>query len=151
MVFKWRNRPELMRVDGLYRPVSQLNFDEWFNGIGRDPTRVVFSIRQLGALNFLGYLQITNITPTVQSAEIGIMIGEPAHRGRGYGQEALRLGVEFCWRDLNLQRLSLAVIGDNPAALRAYEKVGFEREGVARRAAFADGAYRDVTLMALLR
>ncbi|HTV53126.1 MAG TPA: GNAT family N-acetyltransferase, partial [Steroidobacteraceae bacterium] len=115
-IFNWRNRVELMHLDGLYRPVSQAQFDEWFNGAGKDATRVVFSIRRQSDLELLGFIQINHIHPVYRSAEIGIMIGEAANRGKGYGQEALRLCVGFCWDELNLQRLSVAIVGANAQA-----------------------------------
>jgi RimJ/RimL family protein N-acetyltransferase len=151
IIFNWRNRVDVLHQDGLYRPLSQGNFDDWFNGIGRDPSRVVFSIRRQGDLNFLGYIQVVNINAAYRTADLGIMIGEKDNRGKGYGQEALRLCVEFCWKELNLQRLGLIVVGENPAAVRTYEKVGFEREGVMRRSCYVNGEFRDTTFMSVLR
>ena len=151
LIFNWRNRVELMHLDGLYRPVSQVQFDEWFNGAGKDPTRVVFSIRRQADLELLGFIQINHIHPVYRSAEIGIMIGESAHRGKGYGQEALRLCIGFCWDELNLQRLSVAIVGPNPQAQHAYRKAGFEIEGVLRRAIYVAGKFEDLTFMGLLR
>jgi RimJ/RimL family protein N-acetyltransferase len=43
------------------------------------------------------------------------------------------------------------VVGDNPRAVRVYDKAGFEVEGVMRRAAYVNGGYQDVTVMAALR
>jgi [ribosomal protein S5]-alanine N-acetyltransferase len=151
VIFRWRNTPGVMLMDGMYSPISQGNFDEWFTAIGKDPTRIVFSIRKPGSLEFLGYVQIADIHPVFRSAELGIMIGDAANRGKGYGPDALRLCIAFCWNELNLQRLSLKIIGDNPRAIRAYEKAGFEREGLLQRATYRDGDFRDTTLMALLR
>jgi len=150
-IFNWRNSVDLMHLDGLYRPVSQLQFDEWFNGIGKDATRVVFSIRKQGDLALVGFIQVSKIHPVYRSAEIGIMIGDSANRGKGYGQEALRLCAGFCWQELNLQRLAVAIVGNNPAARRAYEKVGFELEGVMRRAIYVAGRFEDLTFMGMLR
>ncbi|MGO9444054.1 MAG: GNAT family N-acetyltransferase [Thiobacillaceae bacterium] len=151
IIFKWRNSLEVMHLDGLYRPISQAIFDEWFHTIGRDSSRVVFSIRKKDGLDFLGYVQIVDIHPVYRSAEVGIMIGELANRGKGYGQDALRLCVQFCWNELNLQRLSLKIIGENKHAIHTYEKAGFVHEGVLRRAIYVNGAFTDTTLMALLR
>ena len=151
LIFAWRNRVELMHQDGLYRPLSQVQFDEWFNGAGKEPSRVVFSIRKQGALELVGFIQINNIHPVHHTAEIGILIGESSNRGQGYGQEAMRLCVDFCWKELNLQRLWVAIVGVNPQAEHAYRKVGFEHEGVMRRAIYVAGKYEDVTFMALLR
>jgi RimJ/RimL family protein N-acetyltransferase len=43
------------------------------------------------------------------------------------------------------------VYADNAAALALYERFGFEREGVKRRARYLDGVWRDMVGMALLR
>jgi ribosomal-protein-alanine N-acetyltransferase len=151
IIFRWRNSPDVMLMDGMYSPISQANFDDWFTAIGKEPSRIVFSIRKPGSLEFLGYVQISDIHPVFRSAEIGIMIGDAANRGKGYGPDALRLCMDFCWNELNLQRLSLKIIGDNPRAVRAYEKAGFEHEGVLRQSTYRDGGFRDTTLMARLR
>lgn len=151
IIFNWHNCTEVMHLDGLYRPISQSNFDDWFNSIGKDSSRVVFSIRKHGSLDFLGYLQIVNIHPVYRSAELGIMIGDPENRDKGYGQEALRLGIGFCWSELNLQRLTIMFIGNNERARRAYQKVGFETEGVLRRAVYTNGTFEDSTVMSILR
>jgi RimJ/RimL family protein N-acetyltransferase len=151
VIFGWRNSPELMHLDWCYRPTDQTGFEEWFNSAGKDPHRVVFAIRRREDMQFLGYIQVVNINAAFRSAEIGIMIGSETNRRQGYGKDALRLGIDFCWQELNLQRLSLALVGDNPAALNAYRKCGFEHEGTLRRAVYSRGQFRDVTLMALLR
>ena len=52
---------------------------------------------------------------------------------------------------MNLNRLWLTVLADNPRAVRCYEKCGFVREGLLRQESFVDGKYRDVLMMALLR
>jgi RimJ/RimL family protein N-acetyltransferase len=151
VIFGWRNSPDVMHLDWCYRPGDQTGFEEWFNNAGKDPHRVVFAIRRREDMEFLGYIQIVNINAAFRSAEIGIMIGRETHRCQGYGKEALRLCIEFCWQELNLQRLSLKLVGDNPAALNAYRRCGFEHEGTLRRSVYSKGRFRDVTLMALLR
>ena len=65
--------------------------------------------------------------------------------------EAVRLLLDFAFRDLNLHRVYLHVFDTNAAAIRIYEKVGFVREGVLRQAAHIDGRYVDVMVMSILR
>jgi RimJ/RimL family protein N-acetyltransferase len=151
VIFGWRNSLDVMRLDWCYRPNDQTGFEDWFNNAGKDPSRVVFAIRRREDMEFVGYIQIVNINSAFRSAEIGIMIGSEANRGQGYGKDALRLCVDFCWQELNLQRLSLALVADNPAALNAYARSGFEREGLLRRSVYSRGQFKDVILMALLR
>ena len=149
--FGWLNNLALAHGNGPYRPTDQAKFDQWFGGISSDATRVVFSIRRQGDLRLMGYVQLINIQAVPRMAELGILIGDPADRGQGFGQEAVRLAVGFGWRDLNLQRITLLVIGQNPAAIHAYARAGFEPEGTLRRASYVNGAYRDIQIMAILR
>jgi RimJ/RimL family protein N-acetyltransferase len=151
ILFSWVNSIDVARGNGPYRPTDQVKFDQWFAGIGADPLRVVFAIRRQVDLRLLGYVQIINIQPAARSAELGILIGDPPDRGQGFGQEAIEMALGFCWRELNLQRLMLFVVGDNPQAVHIYSKAGFEIEGAMRRAAYVDGQFRDITIMAALR
>jgi len=149
--FGWLNSLELVHANGPYRPMDQARFDQWFGGISHDPARAVFAIRRQGDLRLMGYVQLINIQQAARTAELGILIGAPSDRGQGFGQEAVAMAVRFGWRDLNLQRISLFVVGENPAAVRVYVKAGFQVEGVLRRASYVDGAFRDITVMAILR
>ena len=149
--FNWLNDVGLVHDNGAYRPTDQARFDQWFGGIANDNSRVVFTIRAKPDVRLMGYIQVINIQPIARTAEMGILIGDPKDRGHGFGQEAVRLALDFCWRDLNLQRVALFIIGENPAAQNAYAKAGFEVEGRLRRGAYVNGAFRDITVMGILR
>ena len=62
-------------------------------------------------------------------ASIGI--GDPAHRGQGYGSEALRLLIDFAFSELNLRRVQFTVFSYNASAIHAYEKLGFRARAFA--------------------
>ncbi|HEY3449899.1 MAG TPA: GNAT family protein [Myxococcales bacterium] len=64
-----------------------------------------------------------------RSAMFGIVIGEKEHWGKGYGTEATALVVDLGFGRMNLQRIWLEVLAANERGIRAYEKVGFRREG----------------------
>ena len=150
-VFNWLNTVTLAHLNGPYRPTDQMSFDGWFQAIGKDPSKVMFAIRREGDLRLLGYVQITTINPVFRTGEMGIVVGDEAERGKGYGQEALQLVLRHCWDDLNLHRVNLFVVGDNPGAVHVYAKVGFVDEGRMRQAAYVDGRYVDVLVMGVLR
>ena len=59
--------------------------------------------------------------------------------------------VRYGFDTLNLERISLRVFDYNTRAIRAYEKVGFRKEGVLRRDHFSEGAYHDTVIMGILR
>lgn len=150
-MFAWLNDPAIARSNGEVRPTDGQGFTAWFNAVGKDRSRVYFAIRAKGEQRLLGYLTILDLHPFFRSAELGITIGAPADRGRGLGREAVRLAMGYCWCQLDLQRLTLRIYGDNPAAVRCYEKAGFVVEGVLRCAAYFDGERVDVTVMGALR
>ena len=112
---------------------------------------VIFGIRLLESNRLIGSCQLHSINHVHRSAELQIRIGEPFQRGQGYGTEAVRLLLDFAFKDLNLHRVYLHVFSTNAAAILIYKKVGFVHEGLLRKAAHIDGAYVDVVVMGILR
>ena len=102
--------------------------DRWFQAIGSDPSRILFAVRTLADATLVGTVQLAGIHPVHRSAELIVRIGDEQQRGRGYGTEALRLLVDFAWRDLNLHRVFLHVFADNERAIPVYRNVGFAEE-----------------------
>jgi RimJ/RimL family protein N-acetyltransferase len=150
-LFCWINDVAAARLDFAYRPVDMMAHQLWWDSLGKDATKVVFAIRKTTEPFIIGYVQVNGINSVHRSAELGIRIGEEKNRGQGYGKEALRLAVEFCWNHLNLNRVQLIVFKHNERAIGAYKAVGFRKEGVLKKAAFIGGSWVDLVLMAALR
>ncbi len=72
-------------------------------------------------------------------------------QGKGVGKELMRAIVNLADNWLNLKRLELEVYADNEAAIRLYERFGFEVEGRLRQHAYRDGQYVDSIVMGRLR
>jgi ribosomal-protein-alanine N-acetyltransferase len=150
-LFCWANDTVAARHDFAFKPVDMMAHQQWWESLGKDPTKVTFAIRKTIEPAIIGYVQIAGINAVHRSAELGIRIGAEKNRGQGYGKEALALAVEFCWNHLNLNRLQLLVFKHNQRAAGAYKAAGFKKEGLLRKAAFIDGEWVDVILMAALR
>ena len=60
------------------------------------------------------------------SVRFGFVIVDPAHRGKGYGKELLRLGIEYVKEHLSASRIDLGVFENNENAKHCYEAVGFK-------------------------
>ena len=150
-LFRWVNDVKSASLDVAYRPVDGVAFNAWLGTFANDTSKVLFVIRKRGNPAPCGYIQITNIHPIHRSAEIGIRIGSDEDRGRGIGKSALKLAVDYTWNHLNLNRIQLTVLATNHRAIRAYKAVGFEEEGLFRRAVFINGTWTDVLAMAALR
>lgn len=99
--------------------------------------------------HFIGRCGFTRVDWKNRLAEIGIMIGDPAFRGRGYGTDALRLLTRFAFEEMNLHKLKLSVFAFNMQAVACYEKCGFVREGLLKGELWREGKYHDVVVLGL--
>jgi RimJ/RimL family protein N-acetyltransferase len=150
-LFSWINDRALRLMNAPYRPVHAEEHRAWFEALPRRSELAIFGIRLAETDRLIGSCQLHGIHAVHRSAELQIRIGEAGERGKGYGVEAIRLLLDFAFKDLNLHRVYLHVFADNSAAIRCYQKAGFVREGLLRQAAHIDGRYVDIAVMAILR
>lgn len=73
----------------------------------------------------------------------------PAWRGRRLGRRLAEATIAAA-RARGIERIELEVFATNERAIALYERLGFAREGVKRRARKLDGTYDDDLMMALL-
>ena len=98
----------------------------------------------------IGICGLHSIDHYQQLAELGIRIGVD-FRGKGFGQDAVRVLVDYGFRHLNLVKISLRVLADDERAVGAYRTVGFVEEGRLRSHAWYEGARHDELVMSVLR
>jgi len=91
------------------------------------------------------------LDPRYRHAAIDVFL-DPALHGRGLGTEAVRRVVRRLIDERGHHRVTIDPAAANAAAIRAYEKAGFRRVGVLRRAERdVDGpGWHDLLLMELL-
>lgn len=82
--------------------------------------------------------------------EFRILIFHPDYIGKGIGEEATRLVVDYGFNRLNAHRIWLGVNEANTGAIKCYQKVGFKEEGRKRKELFCYGQYFDAVQMGLL-
>jgi len=86
-----------------------------------------------------------------QGCFTGIAIGEKDEWGKKYGEEALRLLIEYAFHHLNLHRISSGAVEFNERSIKLHKKLGFQEEGRLRKERFENGKYWDRTLFGLLK
>ncbi len=150
---RWMRDYEVRRLieDDVIGPLTLESQEAWFDEAAKSKDLYLFDIRTLADDLLIGNCSLYNLDTKNRSAELGIVIGEKPYWGKGYGSDATCLILRFAFMELNLNRISLSVFGFNERAVRAYEKVGFVHEGIARQAVFREGRYHDLYLMAVLR
>jgi len=150
-IFRWINQRDLRIQSAPYNPVHWHSHLEWIKNDFRNPYTQLLVIAMTTDDSPIGVIRLDAISLLHRSAEFSIRIGEEGALGLGLGTDALNNLIRHSWLDLGLQRLSLSVFSDNHRAIRAYEKAGFVREGVLQRAAFINGNWKDIILMAILK
>ena len=84
-----------------------------------------------------------------QTAVLGYWMGKP-YAGRGLMSASVRAMASFAFNTLQLHRIEAACLPHNEASIRLLERVGFQREGYARRYLCIDGHWQDHLLFGLL-
>lgn len=77
---------------------------------------------------FLGQITIYNIEKNLLTCELGYFITVD-EMGKGYGTEALEAITQYCFQELDIQRIRLRIKPDNLASKRLAEKLGFQKTG----------------------
>lgn len=100
----------------------------------------------------IGRIYISQLNADYDSLDITrIYIGPEEYRNKGYGEEAMRLILEYCFINLHTERVTIDHFTGNTVAARLYLNLGFQYEGIARNGAKKNGRYHDLHLMSLLR
>jgi ribosomal-protein-alanine N-acetyltransferase len=117
----------------------------------RDDQGYAFLIFRTADAALLGGLSISNVRRGVaQAASLGYWIGRP-HSRRGHMTDAGRAILPFVFTTLGLHRLEAACLPSNLPSARVLQKIGFKREGTARRYLKINGVWQDHDLYARLQ
>lgn len=85
------------------------------------------------------------------TADMGILIGHPEARGKGYGLEAWCQGLASLFGDDRLRKVTGGTNAENVAMARIFERSDMQLEGRRREQELLDGKPADVLLYGILR
>jgi RimJ/RimL family protein N-acetyltransferase len=133
------------------RPISAEAHAEWERPFLQAPNSFIFRLRTLDDDRLIGVGALGDVQWVHRTAMLGLAIGDPDYRGRGYGSDAVQLLLRYAFEELNLSKVWLSTIAFNVPAQRTFERAGFVREGVQRSMIERDGRRFDLLLYGLLR
>lgn len=81
---------------------------------------------------------------------IGITIAS-RYWNRGYGQESIKLLINYLFEELGAIKVQLEVIKYNIRAINCYKKCGFVEEFQKKSVCYLDGQYVDTIIMGILK
>ncbi len=144
------NNPDIAQnVVGWSKPVTLLEQMQWYQNLGSDNS-IRFSIVNIEDNELYGALVIDNIDWKNRKCGLGIKLAEKS-RGKGIGSESTVLALKYIFDELNLNRISVSVLGFNIPSQKIFKKNNFTQEGVLREAVFKNGQYHDLHTFSLLK
>lgn len=102
-----------------------------------------------GGSTHIGNIKIDPINFKHGYAEYGIMLGDKNEWGKGYAYEASIAVLNYCFNILFLRKICLGVISENLDAIKLYNKLGFEVEGIYKKHLLYNEKYSDCIRMAI--
>ncbi len=149
--YRWLNDPEVAVTAGraAFRPPSIEDAIKSYEAANR-PEVHAFTICALEDDEPIGRCWLEAVDPLNRRAWLNIYIGSKRHWGRGYGEDAIRLLLDYGFTLLNLRTILLDTIEFNERAIRCYAKAGFREMGRWRKSRLIDGTAYDLVFMDIL-
>jgi RimJ/RimL family protein N-acetyltransferase len=145
----WMRDPAVHAGVGLRTEPTLEKTYEWLNRALADTDTWAFAVLLAG--RHVGNVVLDRRDRYLQTARLSIYIGEVSARGRGVGTTGVYRAARTAFNDWGLHKLWLTARAENAAALAAYERVGFRREGLLRDEFLYAGQRHDAVYMGLLR
>lgn len=154
---KWMNDPRVTRTIGRFDyllPVSRTKLVEYFNNIDTEST-VFLGIHKRSQTrekpDFVGTLKIYDIDYLARRVALGIMVGDTKVWGKGVASTAIQLACRYVFEELGFRKMVAGYLATNQGMHRAFEKNGFEIEGVLREQVFFAGRFVDHVMVGKFR
>ncbi len=131
-------------------PVNIENEREWIENLYPKGVRenIYFAIEENTSNKFVGYLSLQKINYINRNGNFGVILLKK-FRGKGYSVEAMKLFFTYVFNQINLRKIKLEVLKENEKAIKIYQDLGFNEEGILKEHIYQDGKYKDLLLMSL--
>ena len=98
----------------------------------------------------IGFLNFANIVRgAFQACHVGYMLAENA-QGNGYMAESLEAAIHFMFTERNFHRIMANYMPNNEKSGKLLQKLGFQKEGVAKDYLRIQGEWRDHVLTSII-
>lgn len=148
----WLNDREVAKyIETGFFPTTKEDLENFYKRISKSKTDIMFAVVVKKGNLHIGNIKLGGIDWVHRYADLGILIGDKRYWGKGCGQAACRLLLEYTFNRLNLNKVFLGVYGTHKSAIKAYRKVGFQIEGRLKNMLNLDGRYVDKIIMGILK
>lgn len=131
-IFNIENDESLWELSNTQTPYSRFLIKQYLENAHQD----IFEAKQLRLVicktsnETIGLIDLFDFDFKNKRAGVGILIQSEEKRYQGYGKEALKLLVDYCFNQLHLHQLYCNISEDNNVSLALFESQGFQRVGL---------------------
>lgn len=149
---KWENDPAVTQYLAVDENVSYKDVVTEFILSTRDEQRQMFTITLKPEDKPIGRILLSRITQRSDSLHLKrIYIADPELRGKGYGEQAVRMILEYSFINMHTERVSMDHLKGDEVTEMLCRKLGAVEEGIMRHSEKKEGKYIDLYRMSLLR
>lgn len=147
----WLNDAEVTKfLEVRHRPHAQADVEQFVADVFKSPNAILFGIFLKAESRHIGNIKLGPISWQYKRSDVGLMIGDKGSWGKGYGRQAIAALSDYAFGELGLNRLQAGAYANNIASIKAFESVGFQREGITREHWGFEGQPQDGVIMGLL-
>ena len=150
----WLRDAEVIKSINRIEYLMSMEFSEieqYVSNILKSTTDSYFAIYAKENDEFIGTFKVGHINWRSGLADIGIMIGEKNYWGKGYAKDVLKVGCSYAFNYLSLRKLTGGTIATNIGMCKAFEHVGFIREGLLKSQYLVEGEYVDHVIFGMFK
>lgn len=153
-IYRIENNQNLWQVSNTQTPYSKYLIKQYLENAQQD----IYEAKQLrlticlnNEFNAIGLIDLFDFDPKNKRAGIGIVIEKESNRNNGYGQQALKLIINFAFNDLHLHQLFANIHDKNKSSLQLFHTFGFIEIGLKKDWNFHHNSFHNEILMQLIK
>lgn len=137
-------------IVGWSKPISSVEHNLWFNNLKNDLNFRYIIADKCKKEQVYGTAAISRIDWKNRRCSIDIKLIQE-FQGKGYGNETITLLIKYIFEELNMYRIFVNILECNTRSIELFEKMGFIKEGVQRKAIYKNGQYNNLIMYSLLK
>lgn len=148
----WMNDPDVNRyLESRFTTHTLESLRAFVEERRRDPSTLFLAMIRKDTGQHIGNIKLGPIDLHHEVAEIGLVVGERSAWGQGFATDAIAALSRYAFETLRLRRLTAGCYAPNMGSVRAFEKAGYQREGLKRQHYACEGGHVDGILLGRLR
>jgi ribosomal-protein-alanine N-acetyltransferase len=141
----WLNDPEVVRYSNQRFFKHSFKSCECYFDTFKGSPNLFLAIHDLKSEKHIGTMTVYRSLPH-GTADVGILLGDKAFWGKGYGVDAWKTVLSYLFQELKLRKVTAGTVSSNVGMMKIAQKNGMQLEAIRSRQLIYDGLEEDVAL-----